>query len=59
MCYDGVDRKRNGVGVILKEVYVKNPIEVKGMPSGNMSLKLDIKAAILNVVSAYGKLNVS
>lgn len=29
MFYNGVDRKRNGVGAILKEEFAKNVLEVK------------------------------
>ncbi|MCJ8749466.1 hypothetical protein PDJAM_G00176570 [Pangasius djambal] len=39
--YCGVDSKRNGVGVVLKEEFVK------------MSLKLEIEGVMLNVVSGY------
>uniref|UniRef100_A0A673K0B0 Craniofacial development protein 2-like n=1 Tax=Sinocyclocheilus rhinocerous TaxID=307959 RepID=A0A673K0B0_9TELE len=51
--YHGVDRKRNGVGVILKEEFVKNVLEVKRVSDRLMSLKLEIEGVMLNVVSAY------
>ena len=35
LSYHGVDRKRNGVGVILKESYVKNAVEVKSAGQGH------------------------
>lgn len=38
--YQGVHRKRNGVGVILKEEYVNSVVELK-------------REAMLNVVSVY------
>ncbi|KAK3510351.1 hypothetical protein QTP70_004935 [Hemibagrus guttatus] len=41
--YYGVDSKRNGVGVVLKEEFVKNVLEVK----------LEIERVMLNVVSGY------
>ena len=35
-----MDRKRNGVGVILKEEYAKNVVEVKRLSDKVMSVKL-------------------
>ena len=32
---NGVDRERNGVGVIPKESYVKNAVEVKSVGQGH------------------------
>ncbi|KAK3531193.1 hypothetical protein QTP70_015134 [Hemibagrus guttatus] len=41
--YYGVDGKRNGVGVVLKEEFVRNVLEVKRVSDRVMSLKLEIK----------------
>ncbi|KAK3559648.1 hypothetical protein QTP86_013601, partial [Hemibagrus guttatus] len=49
--YYGVDSKRNGVGVVLKEEFVRNVLEVKRVSDRVMSLKLEIKGVMLNVVS--------
>ncbi|KAK3508080.1 hypothetical protein QTP70_012389 [Hemibagrus guttatus] len=51
--YYGVDSKRNGVGVVLKEEFVRNVLEVKRVPDRVMSLKLEIEGVMLNVVSGY------
>ncbi|KAK3526577.1 hypothetical protein QTP70_030714, partial [Hemibagrus guttatus] len=51
--YYGVDSKRNGVGVVLKEEYVRNVLEVKRVSDRVMSLKLEIEGVMLNVVSGY------
>ncbi|KAK3505909.1 hypothetical protein QTP70_003614, partial [Hemibagrus guttatus] len=56
--YYGVDSKRNGVGVVLKEEFVRNVLEVKrvsdtGVTVSVMSLKLEIEGVMLNVVSRY------
>ncbi|KAK3550116.1 hypothetical protein QTP86_020664 [Hemibagrus guttatus] len=51
--YYGVDSKRNGVGVVLKEEFVRNVQEVKRVSDRVMSLKLGIEGVMLNVVSGY------
>ncbi|KAK3519886.1 hypothetical protein QTP70_006644 [Hemibagrus guttatus] len=51
--YYGVDSKRNGVGVVLKEEFVRNVLGVKRMSDRVMSLKLEIEGVMLNVVSGY------
>ncbi|KAK3508458.1 hypothetical protein QTP70_030248, partial [Hemibagrus guttatus] len=51
--YCGVDSKRNGVGVVLKEEFVRNVLEVKRVSDRVMSLKLEIEGVMLNVVSGY------
>ncbi|KAK3539591.1 hypothetical protein QTP70_010258 [Hemibagrus guttatus] len=51
--YYGVDSKRNGVGVVLKEEFVRNVLEVKRVSDRVMSLKLEIEGVMLNVVNGY------
>ncbi|KAK3535463.1 hypothetical protein QTP70_016885, partial [Hemibagrus guttatus] len=51
--YYGVDSKRNGVGVVLKEEFVRNVLEVKRVSDRVMSLKLELEGVMLNVVSGY------
>ncbi|KAK3532782.1 hypothetical protein QTP86_028151 [Hemibagrus guttatus] len=51
--YYGVDSKRNGVGVVLKEEFLRNVVEVKRVSDRVMSLKLEIEGVVLNVVSDY------
>ncbi|KAK3555667.1 hypothetical protein QTP86_025750, partial [Hemibagrus guttatus] len=53
MFYYGVDSKRNGVGVVLKEEFVRNVLEVKRVSDRVMSLKLEFEGVMLNVVSGY------
>ncbi|KAK3558010.1 hypothetical protein QTP86_005830 [Hemibagrus guttatus] len=53
--YYVVDSKRNGVGVVLKEEFVRNVLDVKRVSDDTevMSLKLEIEGVMLNVVSGY------
>ncbi|KAK3516211.1 hypothetical protein QTP70_006361 [Hemibagrus guttatus] len=51
--YYGVDSKRNGVGVVLKEEFVRNVLEVKRVSDRVMSLKVEIEGVMLNFVSGY------
>ncbi|KAK3542768.1 hypothetical protein QTP70_002967 [Hemibagrus guttatus] len=51
--YYGVDSKRNEVGVVLKEDFVRNFLEVKRVSDRVVSLKLEIEGVMLNVVSGY------
>ncbi|KAK3524670.1 hypothetical protein QTP86_000540 [Hemibagrus guttatus] len=51
--YYCVDSKRNGVGVVLKEEFVRNVLEVKRVSDRVMSLKLEIEGVMLNVVGVY------
>ncbi|KAK3558735.1 hypothetical protein QTP86_028033, partial [Hemibagrus guttatus] len=46
--YNGVDSKRNGVGVVLKEEFVRNVLEVKRVSDRVMSLKLEIEGVDFN-----------
>ncbi|KAF3705386.1 Craniofacial development protein 2 p97 bucentaur protein [Channa argus] len=50
--YHGSDKKRNGVGFMLKE-FVKNVLEVKRLSDRLMSLKLEIEGVMFNVVRGY------
>ena len=51
--YHGVDARRNGVGVILKEGYIKSVLEVRRVSERVITVKLEIERTPLNVVSAY------
>ncbi|KAI5104378.1 hypothetical protein C0J45_6004 [Silurus meridionalis] len=51
--YHGVDGKRNGVGVILKEEYSKSVVEVKRVSDRVMNVKLDVEGLMINGISAY------
>ncbi|KAI5615411.1 hypothetical protein C0J50_10766 [Silurus asotus] len=51
--YHGVDGKRNGVGVILKEEYSKSVVEVKRVSDRVMIVKVEVEGMMINVISAY------
>ncbi|KAI5620459.1 hypothetical protein C0J50_19926 [Silurus asotus] len=51
--YHGVDEKRNGVGVILREEYSKSVVKVKRVSDRVMNVKLEVKGMRINVISAY------
>uniref|UniRef100_A0A8C4QLM4 Endonuclease/exonuclease/phosphatase domain-containing protein n=1 Tax=Eptatretus burgeri TaxID=7764 RepID=A0A8C4QLM4_EPTBU len=51
--YHGVDGRRNGVRVILKEDYVKRVLEARRVSDRVMSVKLEIEGVMMNVISAY------
>ncbi|KAF7695690.1 hypothetical protein HF521_007413, partial [Silurus meridionalis] len=44
--YHGVDGKRNGVGVILKEEYSKSVVEVKRVSDRVMNVKLEVEETV-------------
>ncbi len=48
-----MDGQRNGIGVILKEEYLNSVLEVKRVSDRMMSVKLEIEAVMINVISAY------
>ncbi|KAI5624689.1 hypothetical protein C0J50_15495 [Silurus asotus] len=49
--YHGVDEKQNGVGVILKEEYSKTVVDIEFMIV--LTVKLEVEAVMINVISAY------
>lgn len=51
--YHSADGKRNCVGVILQEKFVKNVLEVKRMLNRLMSLKTETEGVMINVVNGY------
>ena len=51
--YHGEDGRRNGVGVILKEDYIRRVLEVKRVSDRMMYMKLDIEGVMMTVISAY------
>ncbi|XP_063859148.1 craniofacial development protein 2-like [Scylla paramamosain] len=51
--YYGLDGKRNGTGVIVKEKYINSVLEVKRVSDRVMSLKMEIEGIQINVISAY------
>ncbi|KAF7711439.1 hypothetical protein C0J45_0417 [Silurus meridionalis] len=53
LLYHGVDGKRNGVGVILKEEYSKSVVEVKRVSDRVMNVKLEDDRVMINVICAF------
>ncbi|KAJ8369492.1 hypothetical protein SKAU_G00095200 [Synaphobranchus kaupii] len=51
--YHGVDGRRNGVGVILKEEYARGMLEVRRVSDRVIALKLVREGVMVNVISAY------
>ena len=51
LLYRGVDGRRNGVGIIIKEDYAKSVVEVKS--DRMMNVKMEFEGVIVNVISAY------
>ncbi|KAI5616363.1 hypothetical protein C0J50_24070 [Silurus asotus] len=51
--YYGVDEKRNGVGVMLKEEYSNSVVEVKRVSDRLMNVKLEVEGMMINGISAY------
>ena len=51
--YNEADRRRNGIGIVVREELVESVLEVKRVLERLMAMKLDVKRSILIVVSAY------
>ena len=51
--YHGVDRRRNGVGIILKEEWTSGVIEVSRVTDRIMHMRVELGRNIANFVSAY------
>ena len=51
--YYGVDGRRNGIGVILKEEYARGVVEVRRITDRVIALKLVREGIMLNVNSVY------
>ena len=51
--YNGVDSKRNGVGIILSEELTKIVLLVKRRSDRVMWMKMDLSAELVNIMSAY------
>ena len=51
--YNGADRRKNGIGIVLRKELAENVLEVKRVSDRLMGMKLEVKGSILNIVSAY------
>ena len=53
LLYRGVNGRRNGVSIILKEDHSKSVVEVKRKSGRMMSSKMEMEGVMVNVISAY------
>ena len=53
LLYHGVDGRRNGVGIIVKEDYAKSVVKVKRKSGRMMSVRIEIEGVMMNAISAY------
>ena len=51
--YNGADRRKNGIGIVLMEKLAEYVLEVKRVSDRPMAMKLEVIGSILNIVSAY------
>ena len=51
--YNGVDGRKNGIGIVVREELAESVLEVKRVSDRLMAMKLEVKGSILNIVSAY------
>ena len=52
--YNGTDGRRNGIGIMVREELVENVLKVR-VSDRLMTMKLEVKGSILNIVSAYAR----
>ena len=51
--YNGVDGRKNGIEIVLREELAESVLEVKRISDRLMAMKLEVNGSILNIVSAY------
>ena len=51
--YNGVDGRKNGIEIVLREELAESVLEVKRVSDRLMAMKLEVNGSILNIVSAY------
>ena len=51
--YNGADRRKNGIGIVVREELAKSFLKVKRVSDRLMAMKLEVKGSILNIVSVY------
>ena len=51
--YNGADERKNGIRVVVRQELAESILEVKRVPDRLMTMKLEVKGSILNIVSAY------
>ena len=51
--YNGADRRKTGIGIVVKEKLAESVLEVKRVSDRLMAMKLEVNGSILNIVSPY------
>ena len=51
--YNGADGRKNGIAIVVREELAESVLEVKRESDRLMTMKLEVKRFILNIVSAY------
>ena len=54
--YKRANRRRNGIGILVREKLAENVLEVNRVSDRLMAMKLEAKGSILNILSAYAPL---
>ena len=51
--YNGADGRRNGIGIVVREELTESVLEVKRVSDRLMTMKLEVKGPLINIISAY------
>ena len=51
--YNGADKRKNGIGIVVREELAESVLDVKRVSDRLMAMKLEVKGSIPNIVSAY------
>ena len=51
--YNEADRRKNGIGIVVREELTESVLKVKRVSDRLMAMKLEVKGSILNIVSVY------
>ena len=51
--YNGLDGRKNGIRIVMREGLAESILEVKRVSDRLMAMKLEVNGSILNIVSAY------
>ena len=53
LLYNGADKRKNGKGIVAREELAESVFKVKKVSARLITIKLEIKGSILNIVSSY------
>ena len=51
--YNGADRRKNGIEIVVREELAESVLEVKRISDRLMAIKLEVKGPIVNIENAY------